>query len=215
MTTPLSRRPGVPTLALAAAALLAAAAAACAPTGPGDDPTCPSHGQDPVRPTNGKMLGFALYPKTISYHFLDVRVDTVEYTWDTSYVYAGFACLRFQTTDSVHINPSGAFQLLLSGSNGAYLHRHLTGGGVTTNDSIIGYVFSGCEGTGGTYQLQADNSLSLNWTDGQQSLILSPTGLNQLKGDTIWSSVTVSTHADSLRGAWRLAWLRSQCGEGF
>ncbi|MGD0484385.1 MAG: hypothetical protein ABSB58_07000, partial [Gemmatimonadales bacterium] len=62
---------------------------------------------------------------------------------------------------------------------------------------------------------KSDNSFALTWTDGQQSLILSPTGLNQLKGDTIWSSVSVSTHADSLRGSWRMAWLRGYCGEGF
>jgi len=214
MTTALSRRSGAPHLAFAAAVVLAASAAACASTTTNDS-TCPSHGADAQRPTNGKMLAYLLDSKTIQYHFLDVRVDTIEYTWDTSQTYAGIACLRFQTTDSVHINSSGAFQFLASGSNGAYMRRHLTGGGVTTDDSVIGYVFSGCEGTGGTYVLKSDNSFALTWTDGQQSLILSPTGLNQLKGDTIWSSVSVSTHADSLRGSWRMAWLRGYCGEGF
>jgi len=214
MTIPLPRRSVAPRLALAAAVVLAASAAACASTTT-NDANCPNHAGDPTRPTNGKMLAFALAPKTIQYHFLDVRVDTIEYTWDTSQTYYGTACLRFQTTDSAHINPSGAFQFLISGTNGAYLRRYLTGGGATVSDSVIGYVFSGCEGTGGTYRLQSDSSLALTWTDGQQSLVLSPTGLQQLRGDTIWSSVSVSTHADSLRGYWRFAWLRAYCGEGY
>ncbi len=214
MTTAPSRRSGAPRLALAAAVVLALSAAACASTTT-DNSGCPSHAGDVSRPTNGKMLAYVLHPQTIRYHFLDVRVDTVEYTWDTTQTYYGGACLRFQTTDSVHIKPAGVFQFLATGTNGAYMRRHLTGGGATTNDSVIGYVFSGCEGTGGTYSMAADSSVALTWTDGQQSLVLSPTGLQQLKGDTLWSSVTVSTHADSLRGTWRMAWLRAYCGEGF
>lgn len=215
MTIPFARRPGTPRLALATVVALAALAAACASTTPANDPTCPSHVSDYRRPSDGRMVGYALFPKTIQYHFLDVRVDTVEYTWDTSQVYAGLACLRFQGSDSAHINPSGTFQLLLSGSNAAYMRRHLTGGGASVNDSVIGYVFSGCEGTGGTYRMQSDSSLALTWMDGQQSPVLGSTGLQQLKGDTIWSSVTVSTHADSLHGSWRFAWVRGYCQLGY
>lgn len=215
MTAPTRRSSSLP-LVLAAAAAVTVLAGACASTSPANDPACPSHGSDVVRPTNGKMIAFAVAPKTIQYHFIDVRQDTLQYDWDTSQAYAGAACLRFQTTDSVHINPSGAFQFIMSGANGAYMRRHIVSGGATTNDSVIGYVFSGCEGTGGTYVKKADSTITLSWVDGTQSIILGPLALHQLAADTIlWSSVSVSTHADSLRGSWRLAWIRAYCGEGF
>jgi hypothetical protein len=215
MTTALSRSFGSPHLALAAAVALAGSGAACAALTPKDDPNCPTHSYDVTRPTTGKMLAYSLHPKTIQYHFLDVRVDTVEYTWDTSQTYYGGACLRLQTTDSVHVNPSGVFQFLMTGTNGAYMHRHLTGGGANTNDSVLGYVFGGCQGTGGTYSVQSDSSLTLTWTDGKQTRIFDPAGQHRLTGDTIWSSLTLSANADSLHGSWRFAWLRAYCGEGF
>ena len=225
MTVP-SRRPAVPFLALGAAATLTIVAAACAATSPAEDPTCPSHSTDGFRQTDGKMLAFGIAPKTIQYHFIDVRrdaevsgVDTFKVDWDTTQVYPGVACLRFQTTDSVHINASGRFQFIVSGTNGAYArqHRHFYGTNSAVDDSVVTYVFkSGCDGTGGTYVRNADSTIALTWSDGTSSLTLSSSAIHQLVADTlIWSSVAVSTHADSLRGSWRFAWRRMYCGEGF
>jgi hypothetical protein len=211
------------TLVVSAAAALAAGAAACK-TETASNEFCSAsavnHRFDIPRPTVGKMLAFGLAPKTITYHYLDVRRvdsghDTTEYTWDTTKTYYGLACLRFQTTDSVHVNPAGAFQLVLSGSNSAYIPRHAVTAAGTADDSIVASPFYGCEGDGGTYRLNADSSLTFSWANGDAHWIFNPGALHQLHGDTIWSSFTQSTAGDSVRSSMRLAWLRMACGEGF
>jgi len=167
------------------------------------------------RPTDGKMLAFGLNTRTISYHYLDVRRDTIEYTWDTSRVYYGGACLRLQTTDSVRVNPEGTFQFLMSGSNSAQMLSRIVTSGVTINDSVIGYVFRGCEGDGGTYRVLPDSSISFTWRNGEAAGIFDARATHTLSGDSIRTAFSLGTPADSVRGSWRLSWGRAYCGEGF
>jgi hypothetical protein len=210
-------------LMVSAAAALAAGAAACKNETLSSQfcsESALNHRFDIPRPTVGKMLAFGLSPKTITYHYLDTRRldsghDTTEYTWDTAQTYFGLACLRFQTTDSVHIDSAAAFQLVLSGSNSAYMRRHLVTSAGTADDSIVGSIFYGCEGDGGTYRLQADSSLAFTWANGDAHWIFNPAALHKLRGDTIWSSLTQSAYGDSVRSTTRFAWVRAACGEGF
>jgi len=198
--------------ALVFATVLAAVAAACKD----DNPTGQCYNQrfDISRPTNAKLLAYSLDPSSIEYHYLDVRTDTMELTWDTHSAYYGGACLRFQTTDSVRIDSSGIFQFFLTGSNGAYLRRRLVERDRITNDSVLGYVFRGCEGDGGRFRLLPDSTISFTWDNGEQARILDPSAVHRLEGDVIRSSVTQSANADSVRWSWRLSWRRAYCGEG-
>lgn len=214
MTTPRAQRVRFPHAAPALAIALAVFAAACLDTTK-NDTTCNNQRFDLERPTGVKMLAFAVAPKTISYHYLDVRRDTFEYTWDTSQAYYGGACLRFQTTDSVRIDSSGAFQLVMSGSNSSYMRRRIVSQGVTIRDSVVGNVFAGCEGDGGTFRLQPDSVIRLAWSNGQQEWIFNPLAIHKLASDTLWSSVTLSSNADSVRSSLRFGWRRAYCGEGF
>jgi len=214
MTTLRAQRIRSPRAALALAIALAAFAAACMDT-TRNDTECNNRRFDMERPTGTKMLAFAIAPKTISYHWIDVRRDTTELTWDTSQTYYGGACLRFQTTDSVRIDSAGAFQLVLSGSNSSYERRRVVSQGTTFSDSVVGYVFYGCEGDGGTFRLQPDSTITLSWSNGQQAWSFGPLATHKLTGDTLWSSWAASSFADSVRGSWRLGWRRTYCGEGY
>lgn len=209
----------VPTPVHARPYLAIGLAAACVAVGAcktdSTNTACQNERYNIQRPTDGKMLAFALNPLTISYHYLDVRRDTTEYTWDTSRVYYGWACLRFQTTDSVRINPEGAFQFLLDGSNSAQMLRRLVTPEGTFNDSIIGYVFRGCEGDGGTYRVLPDSTISFTWQNGQAAGIFDATAAHTLSGDSIRTVFSLGTPADSVRGSWRLSWARAYCGEGY
>jgi hypothetical protein len=214
MTTPRAQRIRSPRAALALAIALAVFAAACKDT-TSNSSTCNNQRFDLERPTGTKMLAFAIAPKTIVYHYLDIRRDTTELTWDTSQVYYGGACLRFQTTDSVRIDSAGAFQLVMSGSNSTYMRRRVVSQGNTVSDSVVGYVFFGCEGDGGTFRLRPDSTVTLAWTNGQQERIFGPAAIHRLAGDTLWSSLALSSNADSVRGNLRFGWRRAYCGEGF
>lgn len=211
MTAPTPVHPR-PYLAIGLAAALVAVGACKTDS---TNTACQNERYNIQRPTDGKMLAFALNPLTISYHYLDVRRDTTEYTWDTSRVYYGWACLRFQTTDSVRINPEGAFQFLLDGSNSAQMLRRLVTPEGTFNDSIIGYVFRGCEGDGGTYRVLPDSTISFTWQNGQAAGIFDATAAHTLSGDSIRTVFSLGTPADSVRGSWRLSWARAYCGEGY
>lgn len=212
MTAPSAERPRRPRAALVLAAALAALAAACKT----DDPTGQCYNQrfELSRPTSAKLLAYSLSPSSIEYHYLDVRTDTLELTWDTAAAYYGGACLRFQTTDSARIDSSGIFQLYMTGANGAYLRRRLVEQGRTTNDSLIGYVFYGCEGDGGRFRLHPDSTITFTWDNGEQVRVFDPSAVHRLEGDVIRSSVTQSSSGDSVRANWRLAWARAYCGEG-
>jgi len=211
MTSPTTpRRP--PRLALALAATLVAIAAC--KTDPMNT-ECQNDRYDVERPTDGKMLAFGLNPRTIDYYYLMTRPDTVELRWDTSRVYYGLACLRLQTTDSVRVDSSGAFQLVMDGSNSAYMNRHWVLQDQSINDSVIGYVFRGCEGDGGTYRVLPDSTISFSWRNGRQEGVFAAAGVHKLVGDTIRTSWTVGTVTDTIHGYWRLRWGRASCGEGF
>jgi hypothetical protein len=206
--------------ALIAGTLLAGLAAACGVQRTAENPNCsPSatnHRFDVPRPTVGKMLAYRLDPATIVYHYIDVRGgDTTEYTWNTSRDYYGLACLRFATTDSVVIDSTGAFQLVMSGSNASYMDRHFVAAGTVTDDSILGNVFYGCEGDGGTYQLAADSLISYAWANGDAHWIFNPAATHRLHSDSLFSSFTQSAYGDSVRSTMRFAWVRADCGEGF
>ena len=162
------------------------------------------------------MLAFRLAPATIVYHYIDVRRgDTTEYTWNTTRDYYGLACLRFGTTDSVKIDPSGAFQLVLSGSNNSYMDRHMVLSGQVTDDSILGATFYGCEGDGGTYAVAADSTISYAWANGDEHWIFNPSATHLLHGDSVLSSFSQSAYGDSVRSTMKFAWVRAACGEGF
>jgi hypothetical protein len=212
-------RTAVPrTRALLAGAALAGLAAACGAdrttSNPNCSPSAVNHRFDVPRPTVGKMLAYRLAPATIAYHYIDVRGgDTTEYTWNTARDYFGLACLRFKTTDSVRIDSTGAFQLVLSGSNNSYMDRHLVAAGQTTNDSIIGSVFYGCDGDGGTFLLAADSAVSFTWANGDAHWIFNPNALHTLHTDTLLSSFTQSAYGDSVRSTLRFSWVRAACGE--
>lgn len=202
--------------ALVAGAALAGLAAACSTDHSLNNPNCSAsadnHRFDMPRPTVGKMLAYVIAPKTISYHYLDVRQgDTTEYTWDTSRIYYGLACLRFATTDSVRIDSTGAFQLLLNGSNSALMNRHFVGGGQTVDDSVIGSLFYGCEGDGGTYRLAADSAISYTWANGDAHWVFNPSALHKLRSDTLFSALTQSAYGDSVRSDMRFAWVKGEC----
>lgn len=185
-------------------------------TNPNCSPSAVNHRFDIPRPTVGKMLAYRLAPQSIAYHYIDVRAgDTTEYTWNTARAYYGIACLRFATTDSVKIDPSGPFQLVLSGSNNAYMDRYLVASGNVTNDSILGNVFYGCEGDGGTYAVATDSSVSYSWANGDAHWIFNPSATHLLHGDSLISAFTQTAFADSVRSSMRFAWVRGECGEGF
>ena len=176
---------------------------------------CQTDRFDVQRPTDGKMLAFRLNPSTIEYYYLQTRPDTTELQWDTSRDYYGVACLRFSTTDSVRIDSTGSFQIVMDGSNSSYMRRHFASAEQSFTDSVIGYVFRGCEGDGGTYRLLPDSTISFTWRNGRQEGFFSAAGVHQLVGDTIRTSWTVGTPADTIRGYWRRRGGRAGCGEGF
>jgi len=171
---------------------------------------CENDRFDLYRPTQGKMLAFVLQQPTIRYHYREIQpTDTTLLTWDSSAAYYGGACLRFQTTDSVQIASSGAFQFLMSGSNAGTVWR--TYKGVT--DSVSAYLFFGCEGDGGTYSVSADHTIQYQWSNGQQYRLFGPVAVHTLVGDTIWVTSEESYRADSTHASWRAAWVRGYCGE--
>lgn len=215
-----SRTAGHRTGALIVAAAFVGLSAACGVDRTTNNPNCSAsavnHRFDIPRPTVGKMLAYRLMPATIAYHYIDVRGgDTTEYTWNTTRDYYGLACLRFATTDSVRIDPSGPFQLVLSGSNTSYMDRFLVAAGQTVNDSILGSVFYGCEGDGGTYAVAADSAVGYTWANGDAHWIFNPSATHRLHGDSLLSSFTQSAYADSVRSSMSFAWVRDACGEGF
>lgn len=207
--TPIHLRPY---LAIGLAAALGAVGACKTET---TNTACQNERYNIQRPTDGKMLAFALNPLTISYHYLDVRRDTIEYTWDTTRRYYGGACLRFETTDSLRIKPEGTFQFLLDGSNSAQMLSRIVVEQTVLNDSVVGYVFRGCEGDGGTYSVLPDSTISLTWRNGQAAGIFDARAAHTLSGDSIRTVYNVGTPSDSVRGSWRLSWGRAYCGEGF
>jgi hypothetical protein len=194
-------------LALAAAALATACKTDTA-NGPCDNARTQLN-----RPTDGKMLAFGLRPQSIYYHYREIHpTDTLILDWDTSKVYFGVACLRFRTTDSVHIDPAGPFQLITSGDNAAWAVRHYLG----QTDSAIAYTIWGCAGDGGTYRLNADSSISLSWANGQAYKFFGPTGVHRLLADSLIRTTSEESYrADSTHASWRVDWVRAYCGEGF
>jgi len=211
MTSPtMPRRPLRLALGLAAA-LVAFAACKTDPM----NTECQNDRYDVERPTDGKMLAFLLNPQTIDYYYLATRPDTIEFRWDISRDYYGVACLRLQTTDSVRVDSTGNFQLVMDGSNSSFMSRRTVIQGQTIADSVVGYVFRGCEGDGGTYRVLPDSTISFSWRNGRQEGFFAAAGVHKLVGDTIRTSWTVGTPADSVHGWWRLRWGRASCGEGF
>jgi len=201
---------------LIAGVTLVGLAAACHVDQALNNPSCSgsanNHRFDAPRPAVGKMLEYVISPNTISYHYLDTRQgDTTLYTWNTSRAYYGVACLRFATTDSVRIDSTGVFQFLISGPNSALMDRHFVGGGQTVDDSVIGSVFYGCEGDGGSYHLAADSTVTYTWANGDAHWIFNPTALHKLHSDSLFSSLTQSAYGDSVRSDLRFAWVRAAC----
>lgn len=209
MTTPSATRRFA--VGLAAALVLAAGACKTDTT----NTACQNERYNIERPTDGPMLAYGINVNSIQYHYLSTRPDTVEFNWDTTKLYYGYACLRFQTTDSVHIDPTGTFQLVMDGSNSSMVNRRLVDVQGTIRDTVIGYVFRGCDGDGGTYRLLPDSSFSFTWRNGQQAGVFSSAARHQLSGDTIRTSLDVGTPADTIHGYWRIKWGRTSCGEGF
>lgn len=165
------------------------------------------------RPTDGKMLAFMLQPRSIYNHYREIHpADTLIRDWDTSLAYSGLACLRFRTTDSVHIDPTGPFQFITSGSNVGTSWQQWHG----QTDSVGVSTIAGCAGDGGTYRLHADSTISLTWSNGQQAWFFSPEGVHRLLGDSlIRTTAELSSRADSTHASWRVNWVRAFCGEGF
>ncbi len=163
----------------------------------------------------GKMLTFQIDPTSLIYHYIDVRSgDTTQYdwTWNPNRGYYGTACLRFSTTDSLHIDSTGTFQFFMSGTNSGYMDRRVVGPGVSITDSVVGNVFYGCEGDGGTYRLNADSSITYTWANGDLHWMFNPSALHKLRADTIASSFAQSAYADSVRSSMRFNWVRNSCG---
>lgn len=216
--TPIS---GARTLLVCAA--FAGLAAACGVDRTTTNPNCSASANnqrfDLTRPRVGKMLTFRIDPTSLVYHYIDARQgDTTQYdwTWNPDRGYFGTACLRFATTDSVRIDTTGAFQLGLTGTNTGWMDRRLVSAGQTVNDSIVGSVFFGCEGDGGTFHVAADSSLTYVWANGDAHWIFNPLALHRLQGDTISSSFTQSAYGDSVRSSMRFDWVRAgrlECGD--
>lgn len=206
MTTSAATRSTVP---LAALVLALAAAAACKKDVAGTE--CDNARTQLNRPTDGKMLAFALAPRSIYYHYREINpTDTMIIDWDTSQSYFGLACLRFRTTDSVHIDPTGPFQLITSGSNSGTAWRQWHG----LTDSVVAYSVWGCAGDGGTYRRNADSTISFTWSNGQQYQYFGPTGVHRLQGDSLIQTTSEESYrTDSTHASWRLSWVRAYCGE--
>ena len=196
--------------ALELALAVAATAAACKQDPAGTE--CDNARTQINRPTDGKMLAFGLVPQSIYYHYREIHpTDTMIIDWDTSQVYFGLACLRFRTTDSVHIDQTGPFQLVTSGSNAGTAWRQWHG----QTDSVTAYSIWGCAGDGGTYRLNADSSISFTWSNGQQYKFFGPTGVHLLRGDSLIQTTSEESYrADSTHATWRVNWVRAYCGEG-
>jgi len=211
MTTSAATRFALARAALPLALAVAVAAAACKENPV--DTECDNARSQINRPTDGKMLAFALAPQSIYYHYREIqRTDTTIVDWDTSRTYFGLACLRFRTTDSVHIDPAGPFQLITSGSNGGTAWRQSHG----QTDSVVAYTIWGCAGDGGTYRLQSDSTISFTWSNGQQNRFFGPAGVHRLRGDSlIQTTAAESYRADSTHADWRVNWVRAYCGEGY
>jgi hypothetical protein len=192
-------------------ALAVAAGAACKRDIAGG--TCDNARTQINRPTDGKMLAFGLAPQSIYYHYVQVNpTDTIIMDWDTTQLYWGLACLRFRTTDSAHIDPSGPFQLVTSGSNAGTVWRQWHG----QTDSLAGYSIWGCAGDGGTYHLNADSTISFTWRNGEQYKFFGPTGIHRLLTDSIIRTTSEESYrSDSTHASWRVTWVRAYCGEGF
>jgi len=201
---------------LARAALPVALAVAVAAAGCKNDaiaPECQNARTQIDRPADGKMLAFMLQPRSIYNRYLEIHpADTMIRDWDTTMAYYGLACLRFRTTDSVHINPTGSFQFVTSGSNAGTAWQTWHG----QTDSVGVSSIPPCSGDGGTYRLNADSTISLTWSNGQQSWFFGPAGVHRLLSDSlIQTTAELSSRADSTRASWRLNWERAYCGEGF
>jgi hypothetical protein len=198
---------GTPVLLLA----VAVAAAACKKDALGTE--CDNARTQLNRPTDGKMLAFALVPQSIYYHYREINpADTMIIDWDTTQAYYGLACLRFRTTDSVHIDPTGPFQFVTSGSNAGTAWRQWHG----QTDSVVAYAVWGCAGDGGTYRRNADSTITFTWNNGQQYRYFGPAGVHRLRSDSlIQTTAEESYRADSTHASWRLKWVRAYCGEGF
>jgi hypothetical protein len=211
MTTLAATRSILARAALPLALAVAVAAAACKENPAGTE--CDNARTQLNRPTDGKMLAFALAPQSIYYHYREIQpADTTIIDWDTTQAYFGVACLRFRTTDSVRIDPAGPFQLITSGSNGGTAWRQSHG----QTDSVVAYTIWGCAGDGGTYRLQSDSTISFTWSNGQQNRFFGPAGVHRLRGDSlIETTATESYRADSTHADWRVNWVRADCGEGY
>lgn len=171
---------------------------------------CENNRFDMFRPTQGKMLAFLLQPQTISYQYREVQPqDTTRLLWDSSQIYYGVACLRFQTRDSVRIDTAGVFQFLMAGSNAGTVWQTYRG----QTDSLSASLFFGCEGDGGTYRVASNNTVQYSWRNGEQYRLFGPAAVHTLVGDTIWVTAEESYRADSTHASWRAAWVRGSCGE--
>lgn len=211
MTTSAATSSTLARAALLLALTAAAAVAACKNDVAGTE--CDNARAQVNRPTDGKMLAFALVPQSIYFHYREMQpADTMIVDWDTTKEYWGLACLRFRTTDSVHIDPTGPFQLVTSGSNAGTAWQQWHG----QTDSVDAYTIWGCAGDGGTYRLNADSSISFTWSNGQQYKFFGPMGVHRLQSDSvIQTTAEESYRADSTHASWRVNWVRAYCGEGF
>jgi len=212
MTRFAAGRPRFLPAALGLAAACAALAAACK-EGTGAN-QCFNDRFDTFRADGTRLLAFALMPKTISYHSLDVRRDTIEQTWDTIPKYWGGACLRFQSSDSVRIDSAGVFQFFMSGDNVGTIWQRTVARDQVWNDSLGGQIFTGCDGDGGRFRLRPDSTILLDWGNGVQARIFDAAAVHKLAGDTLWSTLAVRAYGDSARATWRAGWIRAYCGEG-
>ncbi len=181
--------------------LVALAAAACS----GD------LGRPPAGPPFGPDAQVYFFDATrLIYTFTDTsRPNDFHLRWLSDTIYVGYNCIGFtprSPTDTV-----GTFQFYWSSANTGLLER--TNNNVT--DTVQGLFLTGLEGTRGTYAVNAQGRVALNWQDwnGTPTRYFDAQAVIRLNGDTLRSMADLRFKADSIRTVWDATWIRRPaCG---
>jgi len=149
---------------------------------------------------------YALAPLALSYEGVDSTAGNhFGFTWLSAETFFGSNCLAFlprTPTDSV-----GTFVFAVLGQNVGRVERR---DGSTVIDTVTGFFLAPQPpGTHGSYIVDSNGNLTLNWADGARNRYFAAAASLRLTSDSVEAVADLRARGDSIRDQWHVLWLSS------
>jgi len=149
---------------------------------------------------------YALAPLALTYEGVDSTAGNhFGFSWLSAESFFGSNCLAFlprTPTDSI-----GTFVFAVVGQNIGRVERR---SGSTVLDTVTGFFLAPqAPGTHGTYIVDSNGKLTLNWANGARNRYFAVDAVLRLVSDTVESVADLRTRGDSIRDQWHVVWTAS------